>query len=193
MGQRLNIEIKKKGKTLANAYYHWSAYTGSAFGLTSEVVMYLRANKNTIKDERLLAIRALESTGAGVPDWEEGVSELKRLKDIRKYSSTEFAQFHNRNEGIISCFPDSIKETEDWAEGTATIDLDTLDILFDVFSFYDSVDDIKEWDEDFKESDAVVFNYDFDHLSLGELSDIVDAVCSGKWVNLDGQYMCEIG
>ena len=30
MGQRLNIEIKKDSKVLANAYYHWSAYTSSA-------------------------------------------------------------------------------------------------------------------------------------------------------------------
>lgn len=193
MGQRLNLEIKKKGKTLANAYYHWSAYTQSAFALTSEVVMYLRAFKDTIKDERLLAIRALESTGAGVPDWEEGVSELKRLKDIRKYSTIEFEPFHNRNDGIISCFPNSIKETESWAEGTATIDLDSLDILFDVFCFYDSVDELKEWDEDFKEEGVVVFNYDFDHLSLGELSDIVSAVCSGKVVSIDGQYISEAG
>lgn len=193
MGQRLNLEIKKKGRTLASAYYHWSAYTKSSFMLTSEVIMYLRANKNIIKDERLLAIRALESTGAGVPDWEEGVSELKRLKDIRKYSTMEFAQFKDRNEGIISCFPDSIKEREDWANGVVTIDLDSLDILFDVFCFYDSVDEIKDWYEDFKEEEVVIFNYDFDHLSLGELSDIVSTVCSGKWVNIDGQYISELG
>ena len=30
MGQRLNIEIKKDSKVLANSYYHWSAYTSSA-------------------------------------------------------------------------------------------------------------------------------------------------------------------
>ena len=30
MGQRLNIEIVNGETSLANAYYHWSAYTKSA-------------------------------------------------------------------------------------------------------------------------------------------------------------------
>lgn len=193
MGQRLNLEITKKNKVVANAYYHWSAYTVRAYELTAMAYNFIKYNKGSIKDPKLLAIRALEATGAGVPDWQEGESELKRLRNIRKYSTTEFAQFKDRDEGIISCFLDSIKDTEDWAEGTVTIDLDTESICFTVFSFYDSPNDIKEWDESFKEEDAVVFNYDFSQLSLGELSDIVSAVCSGKWVNLDGQYMSEIG
>lgn len=193
MGQRLNLEITKKNKVVANAYYHWSAYTGSAYELTAKAYNFIKYNKDSIKDSKLLAIRALEATGAGVPDWQEGESELKRLRNIRKYSTTEFAPFQDRNYGIISCFLDSIKETEDWAEGTATIDLDTESICFNVFSFYDSPNDIKEWDESFKEEDAVVFNYDFSQLSLGELTDIIDTVCSGKYANVDGMYLSEIG
>lgn len=193
MGQRLNLEIRKKEKVLANAYYHWSAYTQSAFELTAEVVRFISANRSIIKDDKLLAIRALESTGAGIPDWNTESSELQRIHNIRKYSAIEFEPFKDRNEGIISVFPNTIQDTQEWAEGTSIIDIDTLDISFDVFGYYDSVNDIKEWHEDFKEEEAVVFNYDFDHLSLGELSDIVSTVCSDKWANFDGQYLCEIG
>lgn len=193
MGQRLNLEITKKNRVVANAYYHWSAYTGSAYELTAMAYNFIKYNKGSIKDSKLLAIRALEATGAGVPDWQEGESELRRLRNIRKYSTTEFEPFQDRNHGIISCFTDSIKETEDWAEGTVTIDLDTESICFTVFSFYDSVEDIKDWYEDFKEEDAVVFNYDFSQLSLGELTDIIDTVCSGKFANIDGAYLSEIG
>ena len=195
MGQRLNLEIRKKDKVLANAYYHWSAYTQSSFNLTAEVVRFISANRSTIKDDKLLAIRALEQTGAGIPDWTRGEesSELQRIHNIRKYSAVEFKRFIDRNEGIISVFPNTIQNTQEWAEGTSIIDIDTLDISFDVFGYYDSVNEIKEWNEDFKEEEAVVFNYDFDHLSLGELSDVVSSVCSGKWANLDGQYLCEIG
>ena len=193
MGQRLNLEIIKKNKVVANAYYHWSAYTGSAYEITAMAYNFIKYNKDSIKDSKLLAIRALEATGAGIPDWQEGESELKRIRNIRKYSTTEFAQFKDRNEGIISCFPDSIKETEDWAEGTATIDLDTESIRFDVFFFHDSIEEIKDSYDDFEEEEVAVFNYDFGQLSLGELTEIVDSVCSGKFVSIDGVYLSEIG
>jgi len=38
MGQRLNIEIISNGKCLANAYYHWSAYSDSAIDLAIKIV-----------------------------------------------------------------------------------------------------------------------------------------------------------
>ena len=193
MGQRLNLEITKKNRVVANAYYHWSAYTGSAYELTAMAYNYIKYNKDSIKDSKLLAIRALEATGAGIPDWQEGESELRRLRNIRKYSTTEFEPFQDRNHGIISCFTDSIKETEDWAEGTVTIDLDTESIRFDVFFFYDSIEEIKDSYDDFTEDEVAVFNYDFGQLSLGELTEIVDSVCSGKFVSIDGAYLSEIG
>lgn len=39
MGQRLNIEIKRRkdNKVLANSYYHWSAYTSSSLHLAEEI------------------------------------------------------------------------------------------------------------------------------------------------------------
>lgn len=192
MGQRLNLEITKGGKVLANSYYHWAAYTGSAYYHTETAYNWLLANKDNYKDDRLLAIRALESTGAGLPNWDQD-DDYRRIKNIRKYVSVDFQESRDRNAGIIGCFPDSIKNTQDWAEGTAVIDLDSMSILFDVFCYYESVEDIKEWCEDFDESEVVELNYKMDELSLGELTDIINTVSSGKWVFCDGMYIAELG
>lgn len=193
MGQRLNLEITKGGKVLANSYYHWDAYTRPAFKHTLIAHNFLSVHKDIIKDDKLLAIRALEETGAGLPEYADDTGDYTRIKNIKKYSNMMFEKCTSRNAGIIGCFPDSIKNTQDWAEGTAIINLDDMSILFDVFNYYESVKDIKEWNEDFDENDVVVFNYDPDEMSLGELKEVVDTVCSDKWVLLNGQYFCELG
>lgn len=41
MGQRLVVSFKKEGKTLVNCYFHWSAYTDSALGITEDLVNVL--------------------------------------------------------------------------------------------------------------------------------------------------------
>ena len=193
MGQRLNLEITKGGKVLANSYYHWDAYTRPSFKHTLIAHNFLSLHKDIIKDDKLLAIRALESTGAGLPEYVDGTGDYTRIHNIKKYSTLMFEKSTNRNNGIIGCFPDSIKDTQDWAEGTVIINLDDMSILFDVFSYYESVEDIKEWNENFDEKDVVVFNYDPDEMSLGELKEVVDTVCLDKWVLLNGQYISELG
>ena len=130
MGQRLNLEIRQKGKPLANGYYHWSAYTASAYGTFLDAYNYLSEHKDE-KDKRLLAIRALEATGAGVSAWQDDDNDLARLKNIRKYADVDFNPYVDRNEGIISCFPDTMEQTQDWAEGTIIIDIDTFLITFE--------------------------------------------------------------
>ena len=53
MGQRLNIEIVKgdPDNVLANAYYHWSAYTSSAAQLTCLIVAALAASDIEAKND----------------------------------------------------------------------------------------------------------------------------------------------
>ena len=70
MGERLNIEIVKGNKLLANSYYHWSGYSNCAVNLTIEIVNsfeYIKKYKvdNVKNKDILLAIRLLEATGAG--------------------------------------------------------------------------------------------------------------------------------
>ena len=194
MGQRLNLEIRRRDtdKVIANAYYHWSAYTESASYLTELAYTFLSLNKHLIKDERLLAIRALECTGAGLPEYEDEIGDYTKIKNMSKYRSLHFEKCKDRNEGIISVFPDSIKSTQDWAEGTSIIYIDDMSISFDVLNYYEDVNDIKEWDEDFDENAVPIYNYDLDCLSLGELKDVVAAVRHGTWIHNGDWYIQEI-
>ena len=64
MGQRLNIEIKSGEEIIANAYYHWAAYSESAYELTRLIVDEFDNVKDLDKFGQ--AIVLLQKTGAGV-------------------------------------------------------------------------------------------------------------------------------
>ena len=104
MEQRLNIEIKSKGKVVANCYYHWSAYTRSALQLTKEII----SNFDSIQDNDDVkrAVKLLESTGAGYSD---------------------------RDAGLIATDEEEMKDTRYWEEGRVTIDMDNKTFDFNVF------------------------------------------------------------
>ena len=69
MGQRLNIEIKENGTTLANAYYHWSAYTDSSLELTEHILKNIDSVEH--ENSTVKAIKLLETTGAGLTEQEK--------------------------------------------------------------------------------------------------------------------------
>lgn len=96
MGQRLNIEIVSGGEVIANAYYHWSAYTRSAIGLAKEAIAAYEHLANQCKDELALAIRMLEETGAGVNEIERA-----RIKRDPKFSEYSIRDCQDRNKGKI--------------------------------------------------------------------------------------------
>ena len=86
MGQRLNIEIVENGKCLANAYYHWSAYTDSSYDLARSIINAIP----TINEENsvLRAIRLLEVTGARL--MEDDLDYAKEIINIaEKYLKEE--------------------------------------------------------------------------------------------------------
>lgn len=100
MGQRLNIEIKKADKVLANCYYHWSAYSNASVNLALEIIKDFKyVEEHCIKDpvtnkDVLFAIRLLERTGAG----------LQEIEQTRAILGNEFLKLplcKGRNEGII--------------------------------------------------------------------------------------------
>ena len=70
MGQRLNLEIQKDNKPVANAYYHWSGFTVYALEIAQKAVAYLR--NDTSANDLALAVQALISTGASLTEseWE---------------------------------------------------------------------------------------------------------------------------
>ena len=158
MGQRLNIEITDGEKTLANSYYHWSAYSGPALCLLKEIICAYKSAKSV----RMLdiAVELLQATGAGINEDER--SRIDADKSGR-FDNIHFNEATNRNDGLIAVTDEGIEETRSWEEGRVTIDLASESFAFDVFWRYlqeefkeeyecDECDDFPERDFDFCES-----------------------------------------
>lgn len=125
MGQRLNIEIWNNGKVLANAYYHWSGFTGCAAELTTKIL------KNISKSSDfsvMYAVKLLEETGAGIND-----DEKLRIIEEERIPVNMLRPCNDRNSGLISVTEYGINETRFWEEGRVTIYLDERRVKFDVF------------------------------------------------------------
>lgn len=127
MGQRLNFEITYDGETLANAYYHWSAYTSSSLNILGKVIEAYK-NRTEINPLRV-AVEILQATGAGITD-EEKV-EIGKDKS-GKFDGIKFRDAVSRNEGILSVTPDGIEDTRRWEEGRVSLDISTEKFMFDV-------------------------------------------------------------
>lgn len=147
MGQRLNIEIVYKREenmedevVLANAYYHWSAYTLSANDLVLKIIEKLEKDDvhiDQIKDKRLYAIRLLEETGALVAN-----EDYDAILPV--YPNEEFKKAVSRNDGLIGFLPASIKTTRDWEEGKMTIYLDDLTVNSGCHCEYDDEESFRD-------------------------------------------------
>ena len=127
MGQRLNVEVCYDGEVLANAYYHWSAYTSTSVAILEDVIEAYN-NRTEINPLRV-AIEILQHTGAGVNE-----NERTRITDDKdgKYAGIEFQDAVNRNEGVLAVTEEGIKETRRWEEGRVTVDIGTEEFTFDV-------------------------------------------------------------
>ena len=130
MGQRLNIEIKSGDEIIANAYYHWAAYSESAYNLTKIIVNEFDNVKDMDKFGQAIAL--LQKTGSGVDNGDFAIAKSKLPEDFQLIRAT------NRNNGITSISEEGMTETRNWEEGRVTIDLDSKTIDFDVF---DDVED----------------------------------------------------
>ena len=119
MGQRLNLEIWNNGKVLANAYYHWSAFTESAAEIISKALNYIE--NNTLEDNNALlyAIRILESTGADLTE-----DEIAYANTINELKGKAFSPCVNRNYGLIAITEKGIEDTRYWEEYSAYIYID---------------------------------------------------------------------
>ncbi|MGN0656971.1 MAG: hypothetical protein ACI4KR_09260 [Ruminiclostridium sp.] len=146
MGQRLNIEIRHGGKCIANAYYHWSAYTLSAAELTSEIINFLDSERYDSDicsdiDNIRWAIRALESTGAGLT----GAEKNYITDELPGLDASSFADAADRNRGLIAVSEEGMAETERWMEEGVTIYLDERLIDFGVVFGYGSIAEATAW------------------------------------------------
>ena len=146
MGQRLNLEIVQGDAVLANAYYHWSGYTSSAFDLVKQIVdsgVYY----SNIADPVEKAIRMLEVTGAGLT--EDEFTEM--------YSPDKFATATSRNTGLIAISKTGIEETRRWEEANITIDISTGSIdTGGVFYLIDEYEEQEEQEESVELANSLV-------------------------------------
>lgn len=135
MGQRLNIEIvdTSENTVLANAYYHWGAYSGSAAEYAKDMIHSPEWDQLMKEPTVENAVKLLLLTGAGFNEAE--IAEIK-AKDL--LPDELLVPTKGRNEGIISVTEQGIEETQMYAEGTMYIftDVDTQYIdIADVFNY----------------------------------------------------------
>lgn len=129
MGQRLNVEIVSNGKLLANAYYHWDAYTGISLQRTDDILNKFNEIRESVKDDLNLAIKLLESTGAGINDVERNY--ILADPELSKYLPINDCV--DRNEGILAITKEGMQNTRYWEEGRVTIDIAKRTILFRIY------------------------------------------------------------
>ena len=166
MGQRLNIEIGKDDKVLANAYYHWSGYTSSSLELTSEILKNI--NNVDFDNDVVKAIKLLEFTGAGLIK-----SEFGFLSDDIK--NIAFKSAICRNDGLIAISEKGISDTQYWEEAKVEIHLDTKNVKLKIYYDVDEDDyedgDMREFYEATLDYTSVSFE-DFDKVKDEILTNI---------------------
>ena len=124
MGQRLNIEIRKDDKVLANAYYHWSGYTSSALDLTDEILKNI--DNVNFDNDVVRAVKLLEVTGAGLTS-----SEIVIINSCIR--NINFKKAIDRSEGFIAISEKEIEDTQYWEEARVEIHLDTQNIILNLY------------------------------------------------------------
>lgn len=187
MGQRLNIEIVNGETSLANCYYHWSAYTGSALNLTRQIIDAYYDSEAIIGLK--MAVDLLECTGGGVNESEKAGIE----KCAEKFGHIKFKDCTNRNDGLISVTEEGKKETRKWEEGRVTIDLDTETFCFDVLS-YDTIEDYTEYcDESFSEDAFEKLPecpFDLCRVPFDKVDDLIDFVENNNCAREGEMVLC---
>jgi hypothetical protein len=166
MGQRLNIEIIKNGETLANAYYHWGAYTSSSLELTKLIIENI--DNIQCEDEVIRAVRLLEFTGALITS--EEIEEMHKRSEKETFKNAE-----SRNDGLISITKEGIESTRKWEEGRVEIHLDEEFVDFNVFWKYDKktyLEDSEKTGEKYQKLPLNTYNYN--HISFDKFNQIAD-------------------
>ena len=178
MGQRLVLSIYKDDVKLANAYYHWSGYTGSTVYLIDQILTKpdTQALMNKIKasvDKKqnvLGAIRLLELTEARLTAEDEAA--------MNQFAPNEFFEIANdRNDGLIQFTEGQMEAADDWAEATASIDVTKEIVTFDAFFVDDRSVVINEYEYEEEELDELQKHKEIPYeMSFKEFEDVRDIV-----------------
>lgn len=177
MGQRLNIEIVRGDRCLANSYYHWSAYTESAIELVNIILeTYSEIGRLNVASmgDLLLAIKLLEATGSGVNE-----TERELINGIDRYKGLTINRAVDRNRGLLSITRKGQEDTRRWEEGRVTIDLSDETIDFDVMwrqEAEDYDDGAMEYDLEYRAEDLPLVNFDFYSIRFDDFHMLGDLV-----------------
>lgn len=186
MGQRLNLEIARNGEVLANAYYHWSAYTRSALEVTSNVLEWIENHPIDNADSAnwvQVAVDILCSTRAGVNEVEKiriNTTNQDELKDLHYNDAID------RNEGLIAVTKEGIEDTRYWAEGTVVVDVGSMTVSFNVYDWF-SEDGYDMFRKEFPEEnypaikDLPEVNIDMDSIPVSDFENFADVVRDFVW------------
>lgn len=172
MGQRLNIEIVDGEESLANCYYHWSAYTVCALNLVYKIIEAYKSAKAI--SGVALAVELLEATGAGVPERER--VKMAADPDLKDISFCVSLDAINRNDGLIGVTETEKETTRYWEEGRVTIDISSETFDFDVAhpetksSYYEVYQD-----SDYPDFDELPeIPYDLDMVPFRKIGSLID-------------------
>lgn len=182
MGQRLNIEIMSGDKVLANAYYHWSAYSITAIEMAKNIINeYYEIDE---KNEIFKAVKLLECTGAGVND-----KERNFIKNNPLLNGLKIQNSIDRNKGLLSISKNGIQTTRDWEEGRITIHIDTETFDFNVLCRI-GIDEYREVYERKVEDVPFIENFSFDNIPFSDIDKAVEIInkyeeCGIRYPNTD--------
>lgn len=171
MGQRLVINMMYDGEIIANAYYHWSAYTYSAAELTLGICQEYETVKEMTDSPLELAVELLTQTGAGLNDEEKiRVHSL----DPNIVNRLNLRNCIGRNQGLLAITEQGIDDNESLSEGSVYINLDTKDINFYVYNYYHLDEFREEYPEDFEL--PLILHDPFDNATIDSFEKVVNCI-----------------
>ena len=160
MGQRLVIDVKKNNKRICNIYFHWGAYSLSAFYILRDIITLSRIQESHDAFDRLWfggernidtiigLISVCEFLGGGI-DWEDAQFAQET------YPWYEFKTKNiSRNKGLVAITENTMQNNDNAAEGTACIDLDHKTIDNGCF-FVETKDELLEWAEECDDTETI--------------------------------------
>lgn len=185
MGQRLNIEVVKDGKIVANCYYHWSAYTLASLNEALQVIeKYDELIKQNLPDE-VLVVKLFENcTSLNFFSGNfnhAGLSQNSYEYMCNKYPNFEFKIATDRNAGLIGVTEKDINETRTWEEGCIIIDLDKEIIDAELMIGYYETEEYEQEcidnEEEFNLKNIPEFPYDnLNQIPFNNLKKVIDKI-----------------
>lgn len=187
MGQRLVINCIRDGERFATLYFHWSAYTDSAYEEGRKIVLGLLDrgySKDMTKEETILMLEKILREDSQHPSYTDktvfithgGVdqteAEIAAFEALGLSKEEMDAENISRSDGLISITEQGMRDSELWGEGFAVLDFDNE--TFENCIFYE------------EEPNSEVFEFDdFTYDTLPKWDPPMEFTGAIKWENVE--------